>query len=243
MALKFKIPKKSFDELEDDVKALYVTNADGNYYLDVEGAVDKAKLDEFRTNNVNLLQKLEQFKDVNVEEYKLALEAQKKIQEKELLDKGEVEKVVEQRVTAMKEDLEGQISERDQKLTLANRQLDVLIIDNSVREHAIKQGIATSAVDDVLLRARTVYQVEEGRAIPKDGNGAVIFGKDGQTPLPIHDWIGGLKEDAPHLFQSSQGSGAGGGNGSGFRAVDTSKMNPQNKIAAGLTKGDSPALS
>lgn len=241
MALKFKLTKKAFDELADDIKPLYVTNADGNYYLDAEGAVDKDRLDEFRNTNVELLKKLEPFKDVKVEDYRKALEDQKKIQEKEWLEKGEVEKVVEQRVSAMKSDYEGKIQERDAKLQKAGAQLDILIIDNQVREHAIKNGITPSAVDDVLLRARNIYQVEEGRAVPKDKNGAVIFGKDGNNPLAIQDWIGGLKDEAPHLFQASQGSGANGGN-RGIKQ-DMKNASPQSKIAAGLTKGDSPALS
>jgi hypothetical protein len=240
--LKFKIDKKAFDGLEDSLKAMYQSNSDGNYYLEVEGAVAKEKLDEFRNNNINLTRQLESFSGVDLEEYKKARETQKALEEKKLLDAGEVDKVVEQRVTAMKTDLEGKLKEKDQKLVAANRQLDVLIIDNSVREHATKLGVAASAVDDVLLRARTVYQVEDGRAIPKDRNGAVIFGKDGSSPLPIADWIGGLKDVAPHLFQPSKGSGGSGDGGPGT-IRNTAGMSAQSKIAQGLTDGTSPALS
>ncbi len=55
MALKFKF--KSKDEIPAEHLNLYVER-DGAFVLDAEGAVEKAKLDEFRTNNVNLQKQL-----------------------------------------------------------------------------------------------------------------------------------------------------------------------------------------
>ena len=52
MPLKFKA--KSKDEIPAEHQALYVER-DGVWVLDVEGAADKAKLDEFRNTNVALL--------------------------------------------------------------------------------------------------------------------------------------------------------------------------------------------
>lgn len=233
--LKFKIAKDAFDKLDDNLKALYTANADGSYYLGVEGAVAKERLDEFRTNNVELQKKLDGFSGIDVDAYKKASETQRLLDEKKLLDAGEVDKVFEQRTVAMKTEHEKTVKELSTKLDSAGRQLDVLIIDNSVRENATKLGVSATAVDDVLLRARAVYRVEEGRAIPKDAQGQTIFGKDGTNPMQISDWIGGLKETAPHLFQASTGSGASGsGSGNNKQAPATSSTG---KIAAGLQAG------
>ena len=55
MALKFKF--KSKEEIPAEHLGLYVER-DGAFVLDAEGAVEKAKLDEFRTINVNLQKQL-----------------------------------------------------------------------------------------------------------------------------------------------------------------------------------------
>src|SRR5438477_13042640 len=56
MALKFKY--KSKDEVPAEHSALYVER-DGAFVLDAEGAVDKARVDEFRTNNLALKKQLD----------------------------------------------------------------------------------------------------------------------------------------------------------------------------------------
>src|SRR6266481_1624967 len=57
MALKFKF--KSKDEIPAELAAHYVER-DGAWMLDADGVADKAKLDEFRSNNVALLKQLEE---------------------------------------------------------------------------------------------------------------------------------------------------------------------------------------
>ena len=57
-SLKFML--ENVDDLEDPVKGLYSKHTDGNFYLDVDGAVAKGKVDEFRDNNISLKQQLEE---------------------------------------------------------------------------------------------------------------------------------------------------------------------------------------
>ena len=59
MPLKYKF--KSRDEIPADVLAHYVER-DGAWVLDVEGAVDRSKVDEFRANNVGLMKQLDELK-------------------------------------------------------------------------------------------------------------------------------------------------------------------------------------
>jgi len=56
MALKFKY--KSKDEVPADHLPFYVER-DGAFFLDAEGAVDKSRVDEFRTNNLALKKQLD----------------------------------------------------------------------------------------------------------------------------------------------------------------------------------------
>lgn len=230
MSLKYRIAK--LEEVAEGVRALYAVQADGSFVLQVDGAVDKAKIDEFRNTNIDLSKKLDLYKDVDVEKYRSGIELQKQLDEKKLIDAGQFDKVIEQRVAEMKRTNDQTINELNEKLNKSNRQLEVLIVDNEVRAAATKSGILPTAVDDVLLRAKQIYKVDAGAAVPKNEKGETIFGKDGTNPMPITEWIGGLKETAVHLFQPSQGGGATGGQGKG--AVQQANMTPTQKIAAGL---------
>lgn len=59
MPLKFKFKTK--DEIPADHLPLYAER-EGGWILDVEGAVDKSKLDEFRHTNVSLLKERDDLK-------------------------------------------------------------------------------------------------------------------------------------------------------------------------------------
>lgn len=231
----FKFKYSTQEEIPEEIRNHYSKGSDGAWYLQVEGAVDKARLDEFRNNNVSLQQQLEKFKGLDPAKVQELLENQRKIDEKKLIDAGDIEGLVAQRVTTMKQEYESKLKDLSKKFQTSQRQLETLLIDNEVRAHAIKIGVAPTAVDDVLLRAKTVFSVEDGRPVAKDAQGNVIYGKDGQTSLGVSDWMGSLKEQAPHLFQPSQGSGSrtmqGNGAGSG------QKLSPTSKISAGLAGG------
>lgn len=229
MKLKFKLD--TLDGLDAAIAGLYEQGADGAYYLSVDGAVDKSKLDEFRNNNVKLLKDLEKFKDVDPAKYQELLALAKKQEEKKLIDAGEIDKVVEQRVGEMKSTYENQIKTLTEQNSVAQRQLESLLIDNAVRDAAVKSGVQPTAVDDVLLRAKATFKIKDGNAVPVDAQGNVVYGKDGTSPMSVVDWTTGLKKQAPHLFQGSQGGGA---QGSGKGNVDTSKLTSAQKIAQGL---------
>ena len=230
MALKYKVAK--LEDVPEAVRTLYRQEGDA-FVLDAEGVVPKERLDEFRNNNITLQQQLDKLKNIDPVKYAELTALQRKIEEKELLDKGEVDKVVNLRVTEMKTTYEDQIKTLQDDLSGASAQLSTLMIDNAIKSVAIKQGVEPTAIDDIVLRARGVYIVEKGQAIPK-ANGNVLYGKDGVTPLTMDEWVTGLKKTAPHLFQGSRGSGAGGGRGQ--PGVDLSKMTPAQKITYGLNQ-------
>jgi len=231
MVMKYKIAK--LEDVPEAQRGEYAADPAGGFVLSVEGAVAKERLDEFRNNNILLQQQIDKFKDVDPAKYKELMVLQRKIQEKELIEKGEVDKVVELRVTAMREELTGKITEYEKTIETNSRQLSHLLIDNVVKGASIKAGVVPTAVDDVVLRAATVFKIENGAPVAKDAGGNVVYAKDGTTPLSVEAWVTELKKIAPHLFQGAQGSGAsGGGRQSG---ADTSKMSPVEKITAGLT--------
>lgn len=232
MALKFKVAK--LDELPEAIRSLYRPEGDA-FVLDAEGVVPKERVDEFRNNNIQLQQQLDKFKNIDPTKHNELLAIQREIEEGKLIKEGKLEEVVNLRVGTMKTTYEQQIEQLNNANQQSSAQLAILLIDNAIKSEAIKNGIYATAVDDIVLRARSVYSVDKGNPVPKNDKGEVIYGKDGTTPMPIGEWILNQKKVAPHLFHGSQGSGAGGGRGNG--SSDVAKMTPAQKISHGLAQG------
>jgi hypothetical protein len=221
MALKFKF--KSKDEIPAEHASLYVER-DGAFVLDAEGAVEKAKLDEFRTNNVNLQKQLadlsKRFEGIEPDQVKALMEEKQRLEEAKHLKEGEVEKLVESRTRSLKSDLEKQVAglttERDSLMT----RLVEIEINQGVTLAATKRGLRPTAIPDAVARARRVFQLVNGvpTAFEPDGK-TVRYSRDGVTPLTLDEWAEGLVTEAPHLFESSAGGGAVGHNSGGVGSV------------------------
>ena len=221
MALKFKY--KSKDEVPVEHLSLYVER-DGAFFLDAEGAVDKARVDEFRTNNLALKKQLDdiaaRYEGIDPDAVKTLLAEKAKLEDQKLLKEGEVEKLVESRTRSLKSDLEKQVAglatERD---SLMSRLVEIEI-NQGVTLAATKRGLRPTAIPDAVARARKVFQLVKGvpTAFEPDGK-SVRYGRDGVTPLTLDEWAEGLVTEAPHLFESSAGGGAVGHNSGGVGSV------------------------
>lgn len=222
----------SLDGVDESIAKLYTHGADGKYSLEVEGFVPKSRLDEFRNSNVKLMKDMERFKDVDPEKYAAMTEEHRKIQEKEWIEKGELDKVVDHRVSTMRAEFTTKETGYTSKIETQNRQLESLLIDNKVREASIKLGVRATAVDDVLLRAKTLFKIHEGNAVSMDSKGDIKYGKDGTSPMSVGEWVETLKGSAEHLFNGSGGGGAGGGHSG--PAGGGANLSSVQKIAAGL---------
>ena len=64
MLLKFIVD--TLEGVDQTVASLYEKQEDGKFRLNVEGAVPREKLDEFRNTNIELLKKVDAFKGVDV---------------------------------------------------------------------------------------------------------------------------------------------------------------------------------
>lgn len=232
MALKLVV--ENLEGLDQTVAALYEKQEDGKFRLDVEGAVPREKLDEFRNTNIDLLRKLDTFKGVDVAKYQTLLGIEKKLTDKELVEAGKVDEVVQTRIQSMKTEHEGVINTLNEQLSISNRQLESLLIDSAVRVKALESGVIPTAVDDVMLRAKTVFKIVDGKAVPHQDN-KPVYGKDGVSPMSVDEWIVNLAKGAPHLFGSTQGGGAQGTR-TQSRQQGGKPLTSVQKISAGLSK-------
>jgi hypothetical protein len=237
MALKFRL--KSKEEIPADQQALYVER-DGAWMLDVDGAVDKSKLEEFRANNIALSNQIaehqKRFEGIDPDEVRRLADEKKRLEEAQQLKAGETEKVVETRVKAARGELEKQLSTLTSERDALNSRLVTIQIDQGVVAAATKRGLRTTAIPDITSRARSVFRLVNGVPTAFEADGQTVrVGKDGTSPMDLEEWIETQVADAPHLFESNAGSGAAG-NGSGGVGGNRSGRNPFRKESWNLTE-------
>jgi len=220
MALKRKLTKEEYDELPEVLQAEY-EEKDGTYFVQVEGMVPKSKLDEFRDNNIELKKqlsdaekRLDGFGDMTPDDIeKLKKQATDKggnFDEEKFKDAVEAE--LKKRTGKMTEEHQAEVQKLTDIINKSNSQLSTLVIDGAIADAAVKAGVVETAVDDIKLRARQVFKVEDGKAVPYNGED-VLYGKDGETPLSISEWLSDREKDSPHWFKPSGGSGSQPGQG------------------------------
>lgn len=221
MALQHKIDKETFSTLHADVQKEY-SEQGGEYYLQVEGMVPnarvdelKTKVDEFRSTNVSLLklkdeltEKVEAFGEwtpETIKDLKVKAEAGG-VDESKL--KGLVDAELQKRIGKMTEEHKTEIKKLSEERDKANLQLRGLAVDNELKSISVESGVRSTAIQDILLRGRNIFHFEEGKVVAKDEKGDILYGKDGQTSQTMGEWLGELKQNAPHLFEESKGTGS-----------------------------------
>ena len=204
MALKFKC--KSKDEVPAEQAALYVER-DGEWVLDVEGVVDKAKHDEFRNANVTLRKELEEqkrrFEGIDPDEVRKLAEEKQKLEETQQLKLGEVEKVLENRLKTAKADWDKQFGAVTADRDALNARLASIQIDQGVITVATKKGLRPTAIPDITARARSVFRLVNGAPTAFEADGKTVrVGKDGITPMNLEEWVDQQVADAGSLTWS-----------------------------------------
>lgn len=208
MPLKFKV--KSLDEVPEAARSFY-TEGEGGFSLAVDGVVPKEKLTEFRDNNVALKRQVDEyttkFGGIDPDKARELLAKQQQIEEKQLIEAGDVDAIVEKRIGTMAKEHQKALSTLSAERDGLQQQLHTHLVHGEVRTEALKSGILPSALDDVILRADRVFKAQDGR--PAAFKGAEpLYGKDGVTPMRPAEWLESLRTEAPHLFAPSTGTGA-----------------------------------
>lgn len=232
MPLKFRVLKK--EEVPAEAASLYVER-EGAFVLDVEGAVEKARLDEFRNNNVALQKQLQElgqkFEGIDPERARALLEKQQELEDANLVKSGDVEKLVEKRLTVFKADL-------DKERTRANElqaQLESFTLNTNLQAVGARSGVRATALPDLHARAARVFKMANGKIIAFDSEGQVRHGKDGYTPLTLDEWVEDLRSEAPHLFETNSGGGAAGNGSGGVGGMNHGLKNPWKQETWNLT--------
>jgi hypothetical protein len=229
MALKYRLQSSS--EIPAGLVNLYVER-DGAFVLDVEGVAAKSVVDEFRNNNIALKQQLadvqKRFEGIDPDVARAALDAKRKLDEGELLKRGDVDTILQPRLAPVLK----RATDAETALAAANARLVELQVNQAALAAAGKRGLRPTAAPDLAQRARQVFKLVEGKVVGFEADGQTPkVGKDGVTPLSIDAWVDGLVTDAPHLFETNSGGGAVGSSAGGVGGV----KNPWAKATWNLT--------
>lgn len=231
MALKFIHATK--DEIPAEHQALYVEK-DGKFILDVDGAVPREKLDEFRDTNRAVMKERDElkkkFEGIDPEEAREVLAMRDDLEKGKLKGGKTIDEIIEQRTGKMKEELTKRATEAETAKARLEADLAQVKITDAVTNAALKKGLLQTAVDDIAFRAQTAFRLRDGKVVAvetKNGQEVEAFDKNGD-PLSIDGYVDGLLTKAPHLFKASEGGGAGQGGGGGGNPANQSK-NPWKK--------------
>jgi hypothetical protein len=226
MPLKFKF--KTREEIPAELQPHYVER-DGAWILDAESDGSKAKLEEFRANNIALSNQLKRFEGIDPDEVRRLADENQTLRTATLSEdaKREMEAQLKTTKAGFEKQLAAVSSERD---TLHGR-LTAIQIDQAVVNEATKRGLRPTAIPDITARARITFKLVDGVPQAFDGQTARM-GKDG--PMTLAEWVDALVSDAPHLFEANAGGGAAGSGSGG--AGNRSVKNPFRKESFNLTE-------
>jgi len=212
MALKTIIDADAFDQLPEALKEFYDKNEQDQYVLQTDS---KEKINEFRDNNRNLYKENEDLKKQTLsfqKELDDKAEQLKQNNEKELLSEGKIDELLDQRTEAMRQSYEEKLQNLTKNYESAEKTLDIHIIENQIRDAAIKSNARNDrAVDHIIRAVRPNLKRDGTNAVRVDKEGNTIMSDDGNTPQGILDIVEELKVSDSFLFSESTGSGATGG--------------------------------
>ena len=220
---------QDINEVPEGLRDFYIKVGD-EYVLETDDGKFKDRIGEFRSNNISLRQKLEQmeeqvnsFKGLDPSKIEEMKEAQRKLaelEEKHMIDAGQIDEVVAQRTERMRAELSGQVesltsnlnslkSERD---TYRNK-LNSTLIQSTIAQAVTDVGVPRKgAMRDIVARAQDLWQVDDNGNLVPMREGKVVYGGDTSNPLTPGEWAKDILREAPYLFEPNSGGGASGSN-------------------------------
>lgn len=171
-------------------------------------------------------------------------DTKKKVEDGALVENTSLEEAAAARVTEVTNNFKDQLAQmakdRDAHKSArdaAERRANEMMVENAVRLIASDPdvGMWEKAVTMVLPQALKTFRVdtEEGKIIPKHGDGTIIYGSDGVTPKTMKEWLLEQREENTFLFKNSKGGGATGNadkEGGRLTQAEIDKMTPQQRM-------------
>jgi len=200
-------------EVPASLKAFYA-EAGGKWTLQVEGAVPKKQLDDFRQKGIDQLKekdaKLAAFEGIDPVKAKELMSREQEILDGKLMKTEGVDALVAKRVEGMKAEFDRKLAAAEQAKAQAEEGLNSVKMDIALRDAGNQHGLRKEAVNDLILRGRGALKMKDGKLVAHGEDGSILYGATGDPMTPA-EWVASLTKAAPHLFEPSAGGGAQGG--------------------------------
>lgn len=170
-----KFQYKDISEIPEGMESFYEEQEDGSFTLKIDGAVDKRKLDEFRTNNKALMGELETYKEslgviksdfdsfketVNTKYGDIDLEAynEMKANERALREQTLIEEGKHKELLAIREDeLRNEFAHNQKQL---QSELDKARKESARQAEKLNKQLSTLLIDNKLTALATTHGVQ-----------------------------------------------------------------------------------
>lgn len=187
----------------------------------------QAKVDEavagLKTKNEELLgekkkiqERLAQFSEItDPEEAKKALKFLNESEDAQLIRDGRVDELIGKKTASMQlehkqklEEVTAKLEDISKEATTYKSRYERKLMDDALRESALRAGIRTEAISDVLLRGSQLFTLgKDGSLEARNEKGELRKNSEGSVITPAV-WLEELKASAPHYWPSSDGAGA-----------------------------------
>ncbi|MCP3683853.1 MAG: hypothetical protein GY861_14305 [bacterium] len=182
----------------------------------------KNKNTELLDEKKNLKDNLKKFDGIDIEVVKTATDFYEKNKDAEFLKDGTVEELIQTKTSQLISDHETAITELAGKLSTATEHganyqslFEAKVIDDGLRSEAVRQGVRPEAIEDVILRGRGIFSLDESKLIEARDSDGKLATTDDKKVLTVKNWVEKLKDSSPHYWPGSEGAGAEGGGGGG----------------------------
>src|SRR5690606_38726571 len=150
---------------DETLEGLYTKHGE-KWVLDIEEAVPKSQLDEFRTNNTTLKEKLEAYGDITPERAKELVTKEADWKGGNAKTKEQIDAAVEERVKTMKDTHDAALTALQGKYDKAQADLQSHVIDGAIIAAGTELGLRPGAHEDLTWRARKSFKLDEhGKAV------------------------------------------------------------------------------
>ncbi len=218
-ALPLVLDKEKLSEIPENFRGLY-SEKDGKFVLDAAPRKDIGRfLDSKRAAETEAARLKEQLGDLDPEEARDAVALKRRLEERKLLEKGDVEAVIARREAALKAEAEKARQPLEARATAAETKLSSVLRDQALLRAAGELDVVKEALDDVLLLGASELKVVGGELVGADG--------------PVADvgaWLKAKLERRKHWLAPSTGGGTPPKSGSvSGPAARRGAMSPQQK--------------
>lgn len=163
--------------------------------------------------------RLKAFDGFDVEAFKSMKAKFDESNEAELLKAGKIDELLDKRVEKINAQYSDKLTSLSNELSTLKNERDAYqtkytskVLDDTIRDAAIKAGVTASAINDVILNAKQLFTVDQsGEIEARDKAGNLVKTIDGMLLTPQR-FLDDRREVSPHWWGATNGAGMKGGN-------------------------------